>query len=93
MAARSGGHRVRVSATLDPDLAQAVDAYIAAHTGIDRSAVINEALRLWYARQQAEAMATQYAADAERPPADEWAAWKAIQREATRRRLARAAGA
>jgi Arc/MetJ-type ribon-helix-helix transcriptional regulator len=89
MPARSEPHRVRVSATLDPFLAQAVDAYVAAHAGLDRSAVINEALRLWYAQQQEEAMAAQYAAGAERPPADEWAAWKAIQREAARRRLAR----
>ena len=90
MAASSGRQRVRVSATLDPDLAQAIDAYVAAHAGLNRSAVINEALRLWYAGQQEAAMAAQYAADAERPPEDGWAAWKSIQGEATRRRLARA---
>ena len=90
MAARSEPNRVRVSATLDPFIAQAIDAYVAAHAGLDRSAVINEALRLWYAQKQEEAMAAQYAADAERPPEDEWVAWKAIRREAARRRLGRA---
>ena len=89
MAAHTERRRVRVSATLDPQLAQAIDAYVAAHVGADRSAVINDALRLWYARQQEEAMAAQYAADAERPPDDEWAAWQAIRRAASHRRLAR----
>ena len=73
--------RVRVSATLDPQLVRAVDAYVAAHEGLDRSAVLDEALRLWYARQQEEAIAAQYAPAGpdDEPPADEWATWKAIQ--------------
>jgi Arc/MetJ-type ribon-helix-helix transcriptional regulator len=80
MAQQRAGSRVRISATLDPQLAQAVDAYVAAHANVDRSAVINDALRLWYAREQEAAIAAQYAADAERPPDEEWAAWKAIRR-------------
>ena len=53
-----------------------------------RSAVIYDALRLWYARQQDAAMAAQYAADADHPPDDEWAAWTAIRRAAAMRRIA-----
>jgi hypothetical protein len=89
MTSSTGRRRVRISATVDPLLAQAVDAYVAAHAGLDRSAVINDALRLWYAHQQDLAIAAQYAADAERPPDNEWAAWQAIRREAGRRLVLR----
>lgn len=87
MTTRADRNRVHVRVTLDPRLAEAVDAYVAAHVGVDRSAIINEALRLWYAQQQEEAISAQHAADAECPPADEWASWKAVQREASRRSI------
>jgi len=38
--------RIKVGATLDPDLIAAVDAHVAATPGMDRSAVIDDALRL-----------------------------------------------
>ena len=84
--------RVKISATVDPILIRAVDSYVADHAGLDRSAVIDEALRLWCARQQALAMAAQYSAsDVDEPPAEEWAAWRAIQRAAAERFVTRPA--
>ena len=77
--------RIKISATVDPLLIQAVDAY-AAQTGLDRSAVIDEALTLWYARQQEAAMEAQYVGgEDERPPAEEWSAWRAIQHASAER--------
>lgn len=82
---RGLGRRVKISATVDPNLIQAVDAY-AAQTGRDRSSVIDEALALWYARQQEAAMEAQYAAaEDEQPPAEEWSAWRAIQHASAER--------
>lgn len=82
--------RVKISATVDPQLIAAVDTYVAAHAGLDRSTVIDEALALWYARQQEAAMEAQYAgATDEGPPAEEWAAWRAMQRAAVERLLDR----
>jgi metal-responsive CopG/Arc/MetJ family transcriptional regulator len=40
-------HRVKISATVDPELLDGVDAYIREHPGRDRSKVIDEALMLW----------------------------------------------
>ena len=79
--------RVKISATLDPVLVSAVDVYVAEHAGLARGAVIDEALRLWYARQQELAMEEQYADDAEAPPEDEWAAWRAVQQASARHLL------
>jgi hypothetical protein len=82
--------RVKISATLDPALIQAVDAYVADHAGVDRSAVIDEALGLWYARQQQLAMEAQYAPGGDDgPPEEEWAAWQAIRRAAAERLIAK----
>ena len=62
--------RVKVGATLDPDLVGAVDAYVTGHPGADRSAVIDEALRLWHEREQAAAMEQQLREDAFEHPLD-----------------------
>ena len=56
--------RVKVSATLDPVLASAVDAYVARNPGTGRSAVIDDALRLWAERQQERSMERQLRDDA-----------------------------
>ena len=47
MAAKvSERHRVKISATVDPHLLRAVDAFVNEHSGFDRSKIIDEALRL-----------------------------------------------
>jgi Arc/MetJ-type ribon-helix-helix transcriptional regulator len=79
--------RVKVGATLDPGLVTAVDAYVTDNPGTDRSAVIDEALRLWHERQQERAMERQLREDATRYDADR-ADWKRVRLAAARRRFA-----
>jgi hypothetical protein len=78
--------RPKITATLDPDLLAAVDAYVAEHPEMDRSAVIDEALRLWRARELERAMEAQFAEPDGVEPAERHA-WDAIRRAAARRRL------
>lgn len=75
--------RVKVSATLDPELLAVVDQYVADHPELDRSKVLDEAIALWYARQQERAMEAQFAEDDVDP--EEWAAWCAIRDAAAAR--------
>lgn len=80
-------HRVKISATVDPELLSEVDAYVGEHPGADRSGVIDEALALWLARRQDHAMEEQF--DGPGAPADERRHWQFVQREAIRRALRR----
>jgi Arc/MetJ-type ribon-helix-helix transcriptional regulator len=81
--------RVKVSLSLDPLLIRDVDAYVEAHGNVDRSKVVDEALKLWSAAQQRSAMALQFVDEGEADPA-ELDAWHHMRREAARRRLRRA---
>jgi len=78
--------RIKVSVTLDPHLLEAVDGFVQAHPGQDRSKVIDQALQQWYARQQEIAMEAQYATP-ENSIASEQTAWRAIRRRAATRRF------
>ena len=80
-------HRVKISATVDPELLDGVDAYIREHPDRDRSKVIDEALLLWLAQEQQRAMIEQYVADDRLAP--EVRQWRAVQRAATQRILRR----
>src|SRR2546430_2314202 len=81
-------HRVKISATLDPELVAGVDAYVRQHPETNRGKIIDEALWLWFAREQDRAMEEQYAAPDDRPE-DEVAAWNAIRDANTRVMLSR----
>lgn len=81
--------RVKIGATLDPELIAAVDRYVEEHPGVDRSGVIDDALRLWYAERQRNAMERQFSAPASRSERDERAAWRTIQAKAAGRTFAR----
>jgi Arc/MetJ-type ribon-helix-helix transcriptional regulator len=78
--------RPKVTATLDPELLAAVDAHVAAHPELDRSAVIDEALRLWRTRELERAMEKQFA-EPDGVKKAERAAWDVIRRGAADRRL------
>jgi hypothetical protein len=78
--------RPKVTATLDPDLLASVDAYVAVHPDLDRSAVIDEALRLWGAHQLEVAMAAQFASPDGVDPAERHA-WDQLRRAATAHQL------
>jgi hypothetical protein len=80
-------HRVKISATLDPELVAGVDAYIREHPDTDRSKILDEALHHWLAEQQRQAMIEQYREDDR--PAEEVAAWNRIRDEAARRIFSR----
>lgn len=79
--------RVKVGATLDPELIAAVDRYVDDHPELDRSSVIDDALRLWYARQQDEAMEKQLLAPRSARERSEGRGWAAIRRAAATRRF------
>jgi len=81
--------RVKVGATLDPDLVGAIDQYVAAHPGTDRSAVIDEALRLWCARQQEAAMERQFRATRSAREIAEHDGWRRLRTATVRRTLGR----
>jgi len=78
-------NRVKVSVSVDPSLLKAVDDFVQTHEGTDRSKVVDEALGLWTAARQDEAMAVQFTAAEE--PADERRAWKPTRRAAAARHL------
>jgi len=75
------GIRFKLTHYLDSALLDAVDARTRQQPGLDRDAVIDEALRLWLAYAQHEAMKAQFAPspDEDVDP-DEWESWRAIQR-------------
>ncbi len=78
-----------MSVSVDPGLLKAVDEFVRGHDGVDRSKVIDDALVLWTAARQDEAMAEQFAASDEPEPEPERAAWRATRRAAATRRLHR----
>ncbi len=84
-ASASGRHRVEISATVDPWLIEAVDAFVREHPDFDRSKVIDEALRLWYAREKDRAMEAQFAEPDSPEEDEERAAWRQIQAAAAER--------
>jgi hypothetical protein len=78
--------RPKVTATLDPDLLASVDAYVALHPQLDRSAVIDAALRLWHARELELALAAQFAVPDGVDPSERQA-WDQLRRAAASRQL------
>lgn len=81
--------RAKVSVSVDPSLLAMVDTFVATHQGVDRSGVFDDALRLWCARAQDQAMAEQFAEPDDVDP-DEWASWTAIRDAAAASLLGRA---
>ena len=82
---RAERHRVKVSVTVDPDLLKAVDSFVEEHADADRSKVFDEALYLWYARQQDAAMEAQFAAPQSEEERREYEDWRVIRRAAAAR--------
>ena len=87
MSGPPGARRVKVSATLDATLLSAVDAFVGRHPGLDRSKVLDAALRLWYAQQQERAMEAQYLEPQSEEEQAELAAWRRIASAAAERSL------
>src|SRR5687767_8093438 len=81
--------RVKIGATLDPVIIAAVDHYVLTNPELDRSAVIDDALRLWLEREQEREIARQYEDDASIVDRDEMAAWHRIRDAAAERIIRR----
>jgi len=86
---RTTRRRVKVGATLDPELVAAVDAHVADNPGLDRSAVLDEALRLWQQRQQDLAMRRQFLEDEKNKNDKDRVAWRQIRDAAAARTFAK----
>ncbi len=76
-------HRVKISATVDPELLDGVDAYIREHPDRDRGEVVDEALYLWLKQEQDRAMEAQF--DGPDAPEEEMRAWRAVRDAAAAR--------
>jgi hypothetical protein len=81
--------RVKIGTTLDPVIVAAVDAYLRDHPELDRSAIIDDALRLWWAREQEREMARQFEEDPSATEQEERAAWRRIRDAAAGRTFGR----
>lgn len=79
--------RVKVGVTLDPELVAAVDRYVDANPEVDRSTVIDHALRLWYGQQQDAAMERAFLAPRSARERSEAEGWRAIRRAAAERMI------
>lgn len=89
MVNRREGRRAKLSATVDAGLLDAVDRFVAEHADVTRSMVIDEALRLWAARERERAMEAQFLAPPSDREAEERAAWRRIRRAAAADQLFR----
>ncbi|MDO8689811.1 MAG: ribbon-helix-helix domain-containing protein [Dehalococcoidia bacterium] len=73
--------RPRITVTIDPDLLDEMDTYIRKHSGMDRSRLVDEALRCWYAQKLREALVRQHSAPESPEELRERLAWKGIRAE------------
>jgi Arc/MetJ-type ribon-helix-helix transcriptional regulator len=80
-------YRVKISATLDPTLLQAVDRFVQESPHYSRSRVIEDALQLWSKQQLERQMEAQYAPQPSDAEPDEWEDWRHIRRAAATRSL------
>lgn len=71
--------RAKVGVILSPEWARTIDRFIETHPESNRSKVVDEALWLWYAKQQEQAMQEQFAAEPSPEEAAEYAAWSRIR--------------
>lgn len=79
--------RRRITVTVDPAILGEVDSYIQEHDGTDRSHIVDEALRCWYARTLHEALVKQHSAPKSPEELEQRLAWKRIRAEQSRRLL------
>lgn len=79
--------RAKIGSTIDAGLLRALDNFVAQHPELDRSKVIDEALRLWLAREQAKAMAEQFRGPQSAAQQEQQRAWQDIQTASARRIL------
>jgi predicted HTH domain antitoxin len=79
--------KIKVSLSLDPALVQFLDAYVSAHPLLNRSRVIELAVREFRQRQIELELEAQYAAPEPEDVQRELADWRQIRRAAAQRAL------
>lgn len=77
--------RAKFSATVDAELLGAVDRFVQEHAEVNRSMVVDEALRLWAARERERALEAQFLAPLSAQEVEERAGWRALRRSAAAR--------
>ena len=68
----------RLNTTIDTELLDEVDRFVAEHAGASRQSVLDAALRLWTARERARAIEAQHSVEAGDLDAEQ-AAWREIR--------------
>jgi metal-responsive CopG/Arc/MetJ family transcriptional regulator len=71
-----------LSTTVDKDLLDAVDRFVEQHGHTDRGKVIDDALRLWTARERERATEAMYLAPKSAQEQEEYDAWRRFRRAA-----------
>jgi len=82
-------YRVKISATVDPDLLAEVDRFVRESPRYSRSRVIDDALHLWRRNELDRQMAAQYEAPLSDAEQDEMADWRRIRRAAATKALSK----
>ena len=77
--------RTKFSATVDAALLEVVDQYVRGHEEVNRSMVVDEALRLWVAQERERAIEAQFQAPRSAEEQAEREAWQAVRRAAAQR--------
>ncbi len=77
--------RVKVSLSLDPAIVEYLDAYVAAHPALNRSRVVEAALRAFRQRQIEAELEAQYAEPESPEIQRELEDWRRIRRAAVQR--------
>ena len=76
-----------MSTTVDAELLDTVDRFIETHGETNRSRIIEEALRLWAARERERATEAQFATPQSPAELEEHATWRRIRRASAATRL------
>ena len=85
-----GGHvrerrRAKVSTTVDAELLRLVDQFVVEHAETNRGMILDQALRLWAARERERAIEAQHTAPSSPREREEYAAWREVRRAASKR--------
>lgn len=71
--------RRRITVTVDPEMLEEIDTYIRDHAGMDRSRLVDEALRCWHDRTLHQAIMRQHSATKSAEEVEERLAWRRIR--------------
>lgn len=85
VAMRTSKRRTKLNIVVDSALLAAVDQYVQEHDAANRSTVIDEALRLWFARERERAIEAQFAAPQSAEELAELESWRAMRDTAAQR--------